>query len=102
MERRTSDGGSVGIRVDITDLKRKEASFRLLFDSHPLPMFLWDRNTFEYLAVNDAACRHYGYSREQFMKMTSLDIRSKEDQELLRNTVARQSCGPSVGFIAPP
>jgi diguanylate cyclase (GGDEF)-like protein/PAS domain S-box-containing protein len=93
MERRTSDGGSVGIRVDITDLKRKEASFRLLFDSHPLPMFLWDRNTFEYLAVNDAACRHYGYSREQFMKMTSLDIRSKEDQELLRNTVAGAAPG---------
>ncbi len=93
MERRTSDGGSVGIRVDITDLKRKEASFRLLFDSHPLPMFLWDRNTFEYLAVNDAACRHYGYSREQFMKMTSLDIRSKEDQALLRNTVAGAAPG---------
>jgi diguanylate cyclase (GGDEF)-like protein/PAS domain S-box-containing protein len=92
-ERRTSDGGSVGVRVDITDLKRKEASFRLLFDSHPLPMFLWDRNTFEYLAVNDAACRHYGYNREQFMKMTSLDIRSKEDQTLLRNTVAKAEPG---------
>ncbi|HET7888745.1 MAG TPA: EAL domain-containing protein [Bradyrhizobium sp.] len=93
MERRTSDGGSVGIRIEITDLKRKEASFRLLFDSHPLPMFLWDRNTFEYLAVNDAACQHYGYSREQFMKMTSLDIRSKEDQALLRNTVANAAPG---------
>jgi len=93
VERRTSDGGSVGIRVDITDLKRREASFRLLFESHPLPMFLWDRNTFKYLAVNDAACRHYGYSREQFMTMTSLDIRSKEDQELLRNTVANAAPG---------
>jgi diguanylate cyclase (GGDEF)-like protein/PAS domain S-box-containing protein len=93
MERRTSDGGSVGIRIDITDLKRKEASFRLLFDSHPLPMFLWDRNTFKYLAVNAAACRHYGYSHEQFMKMTSLDIRSKEDQELLRKTVATAAPG---------
>src|SRR6185436_18686436 len=28
-ERRTADGGSIGIRVDITDLKRSEASFRL-------------------------------------------------------------------------
>src|SRR6202034_325783 len=73
--------------------ERKEASFRLLFDSHPLPMFLWDRNTFKYLAVNAAACRHYGYSHEQFMKMTSLDIRSKEDQELLRKTVATAAPG---------
>ena len=93
IERRTADGGSVGIRVDITDLKRREASFRLLFDSHPLPMFVWDRKTFRYLAVNDAACKHYGYSREQFMAMTSLDIRSKEDQELLRNVAAKSQPG---------
>jgi diguanylate cyclase (GGDEF)-like protein/PAS domain S-box-containing protein len=93
MERRTADGGSVGIRIEITDLKRREASFRLLFDSHPLPMFLWDQKTFQYLAVNDAACQHYGYSREQFMTMTTLDIRSSEDQELLRNLVAASEAG---------
>jgi diguanylate cyclase (GGDEF)-like protein/PAS domain S-box-containing protein len=93
MERRTANGGSVGIRIDITDLKRREASFRLLFDSHPLPMFVWDQKTFRYLAVNDAACKHYGYSRQQFMAMTSLDIRSKEDQAILRNTVASAEIG---------
>src|ERR1043166_9746980 len=37
-ERRMADGGTIGIWVDITDLKRREASFRLLFDSNPLPM----------------------------------------------------------------
>jgi len=93
IERRTADGGSVGIRVDITDLKRREASFRLLFDSHPLPMFVWDQKTFRYLAVNDAACDHYGYSRDQFMSMTSLDIRPQEDQELLRTMIATSEPG---------
>ncbi len=39
-ERRTSDGGTIGLRVDITDMKQREASFRLLFDSNPLPMFV--------------------------------------------------------------
>src|SRR4051812_5934303 len=35
-DRRTPDGGSVALRVDITELKRREASFRLLFDSNPI------------------------------------------------------------------
>ena len=43
-ERRTADGGSIGIRVDITDLKRSEASFRLLFEENPLPMWVADAN----------------------------------------------------------
>src|ERR1700730_14151724 len=37
-ERLTADGGIVGLRVDITELKQREASVRLLFDGHPVPM----------------------------------------------------------------
>jgi hypothetical protein len=50
-ERRTADGGSIGIRVDITDLKRSEASFRLLFEENPLPMWVADANSGQLLAV---------------------------------------------------
>ena len=39
-ERRTSDGGIIGLRVDITEMKQREESFRLLFDSNPLPMYV--------------------------------------------------------------
>ena len=42
-ERQTSDGGTIGLRVDITEMKQREASFRLLFDSNPLPMFVCAR-----------------------------------------------------------
>jgi diguanylate cyclase (GGDEF)-like protein/PAS domain S-box-containing protein len=80
------------VHIDITELKEREASFRMLFDSHPLPMWVWDRETFRYLAVNDAAITHYGYSREQFMAMTVLDIRPAEDRELIRQ-VAREPSG---------
>jgi len=80
-ERRTADGGSVGIRIDITELKRREASFRLLFESNPVPMWVYDHETLQFLAVNDAAVEHYGYTREQFLDMTLLDIRPIEDQE---------------------
>jgi diguanylate cyclase (GGDEF)-like protein/PAS domain S-box-containing protein len=83
-EQRTPDGGSISVRIDITDLKRREASFRMLFESHPLPMWVWDRETFRFLAVNDAAIAHYGYSREQFMAMTVFDMRPEQDWELIR------------------
>src|ERR1700761_5496761 len=39
-ERLTGDGGVVGLRIDITELKQREASFRLLFDSNPVPMIV--------------------------------------------------------------
>lgn len=69
-ERKTEDGGLIGLRVDITELKQREASFRLLFDSNPVPMIVCARADGRVLGVNDAAIVHYGYSREAFEKLT--------------------------------
>jgi PAS domain S-box-containing protein len=86
-ERRTADGGSIGIRVDITDLKRREETFKLLFDSNPVPMFVFDTETLGFLAVNDALLSHYGHSRDAFMAMSILDIRPPEDREAFRDRI---------------
>jgi PAS domain S-box-containing protein len=80
-ERRTADGGSIGIRIDITDLKRREASFRLLFENNPLPMYVYDAETLQFLAANDAALAHYGFGRDQFLAMTALDIRPADARD---------------------
>lgn len=48
--------------------------YRVLFDSNPHPMFIYDTKTFAFLRVNDAALHEYGYSREEFLKMTSGDL----------------------------
>jgi diguanylate cyclase (GGDEF)-like protein/PAS domain S-box-containing protein len=80
-ERRTPGRGSIGLRIDITDLKHREESFRLLFDSNPVPMWLLDQATFRFIAVNDAAVAHYGYSREQFLAMSLMDIKPAEERE---------------------
>lgn len=74
-------GGWVATHDDITALKRSEESFRLLFDSNPMPMWLVDRETLGFLAVNDATLSHYGYTREQFISMSALDLRFPEDRE---------------------
>jgi PAS domain S-box-containing protein len=49
------------------------------FSESPIPMWVFDRSTLSFLAVNQTAIDHYGYSREEFLKMTILDIRPKED-----------------------
>ena len=89
-ERRTGDGGHLGVRIDITELKRREASFKLLFDSNPLPMLVCDQQTLRFLAVNEAAISHYGYSRDEFLSMSTLDIRLPEDWEKVRKVVGKK------------
>jgi diguanylate cyclase (GGDEF)-like protein/PAS domain S-box-containing protein len=55
------------------------SGYRLLFDSNPQPMWVYDTETLRFLAVNDAAVQHYGYSRERFLSMTIKDIRPPEE-----------------------
>ena len=69
-ERLTEDGGVIGLRVDITELKQREASFRLLFDSNPVPMIVCSLDGERILGINEAALEHYGYSRSEFEKLT--------------------------------
>jgi len=56
-----------------------ERNYRMLFEGHPQPMWLYDVDTLAFLEVNAAAIAQYGYSREEFMKMTIADIRPIQD-----------------------
>ena len=59
--------------------REAERRGRLLFDANPQPMWIFDVETLEFLAVNDAAVRHYGYTREEFLGMTIMDVRPAEE-----------------------
>jgi PAS domain S-box-containing protein len=83
-------GGWVATHKDITELRWRESSFRLMFESNPIPMWVNDRESLCFLDVNAAAIEHYGYSREQFLAMTVLDIRASEDWAELRAAVAER------------
>ncbi|MTD95249.1 EAL domain-containing protein [Hyphomicrobium sp. xq] len=78
-ERKTGDGGIIGLRMDITGLKQREASFRLLFDENPVPMFVLRRDTQGFLAANAAAVSHYGFSREELLCMRLPDLQVADD-----------------------
>ncbi len=53
--------------------------YRELFEAHPHPMFVFDVETRAFLMVNEAAILQYGYSREEFSRMTLRDIRPPEE-----------------------
>lgn len=77
-ECRTSEGGLISLRIDITEMKQREASIRLLFENNPLPMFVVSRDKFAILAVNNAAVTHYRYSRKDFSLLSLRDIQGGE------------------------
>jgi PAS domain S-box-containing protein len=68
-------------------LRKSEAQYRLLFESNPQPMWVYDLATLRFLAVNDAAVNHYGYSRSEFLDMSIMDIRPNDDVDLLRTYI---------------
>src|ERR1041385_3503312 len=72
-------------------LRKSEAQYRLLFESNPQAMWVYDLTTLRFLAVNDAAVTHYGYSRAEFLEMTIKDIRPPEDVKLLEEYLASDS-----------
>jgi diguanylate cyclase (GGDEF)-like protein/PAS domain S-box-containing protein len=83
---------------DITERRKAEKALQesqmrylQLFDSNPYPIWVYDFETLEFLAVNKEAVRHYGYTREEFLKMTLKDIRPAEDVPLLLDSVAEIS-----------
>jgi diguanylate cyclase (GGDEF)-like protein/PAS domain S-box-containing protein len=76
---------------DVTALKRREASFRLLFDNNPMPMWVFDAETTGFLGVNDAAVQHYGYSRATLLRMKLQEIWPRD--EWVTHTEALQQIG---------
>jgi PAS domain S-box-containing protein len=66
------------------ELRISEERYRLLFEATPLPIFVFDAETYRYLAVNEAAVCKYGYTREELLRMTVLDIRPPEDVARLK------------------
>lgn len=68
------------------------------FYATPQPMWVFDVDTLEFLAVNDAAVQRYGWSREEFLRMTIREIRPPEDVARLEGAVSRSNEEPhSVG-----
>ncbi|WP_143304476.1 PAS domain-containing protein [Chitinophaga vietnamensis] len=74
------------IRRSYTSLQYKR-----LFDDHPIPMWIYDKETLHFLSVNNAAVEKYGYSRQEFKHMTLFDIREETEYNFLMDNI-RERC----------
>ena len=81
------------------ELRLAEQRYHLLFDSNPLPAWVYDVQTLAILDVNKEAISHYGYPRDEFLRLKITDIRPPEDvsavaQSVENAPIAPQTSGP--------
>ncbi len=74
-------------------LRTAEEQYRLLFENSPQPMWVVDRETLRYLAANDAAVEHYGYSRDEFLSMNIGQLRPAEDFAAVQRAIPNVNAG---------
>jgi two-component system, cell cycle sensor histidine kinase and response regulator CckA len=79
-----SVGGHIALAIERRraeeELRKNESMLRLLFQNNPLPTWLYEIDTLQFLEVNRAAMDLYGYSVEEFERMSVLDIRPQEQR----------------------
>ncbi|HVE10410.1 MAG TPA: PAS domain S-box protein, partial [Paraburkholderia sp.] len=78
-------------------LRRNDERFRGLFDDHPVPMYIFDRETLRFLAVNTAAVQQYGYTETEFLGMTVRAIRPSSEVPRLESHLQRSEAAPRTG-----
>lgn len=83
------------IRIQQQKFSRSEKQYRRLFESNPNPMWVYHKQNWAFVAVNDAAIKKYGYTRQEFMGMTIRDIRTPEETQLLEKAIEHQEPGIS-------
>lgn len=96
----------VGTISDITadvkakeELKASEEQYRLLFDQNPVPMFIYEPDTLKFNRVNKAALNTYGYTEEEMLRMSVLDIRPKSEVEWARKIIDKNKKKDFTSFV---
>jgi PAS domain S-box-containing protein len=84
-----ADGKVVGFSIYVSDvtekkkiqkeLQKSKENYKSMFEVNPMPMCIWDLETLGYLEVNHSMVEKYGFSRDEFMKMTLRDVRPPEE-----------------------
>ena len=88
--------GVVYVASDVTERRRNEQAlresehrYRTLFEGNPIPMWVYDFETLRFIAVNEAAVKHYGFTKDEFLKMSIADIRPPEELPAMMATLAK-------------
>ncbi len=80
-------------------LQESEQQYRSYFEANPSPMWIYNRRTLNFTAVNNAAIATYGYTLDEFKNMTILDVRPKADVARVHTTIRDLTNGYSDSGI---
>lgn len=90
---------------DITEQKEadqalqvSEEQYRFLFHLNPQPMWIYDADTLQFLEVNEAAVQHYGYTADEFLRMSIRDIQPSDEATLFSQHVHHSENGKESSF----
>jgi two-component system, cell cycle sensor histidine kinase and response regulator CckA len=88
-----SVGGHIALAIERRrseeELRRNESILRSLFEQNPLPIWLYEIETLKFLRVNQAAVELYGYSAEEFTKLTIAEIRPESQRKVAHEAAKR-------------
>jgi two-component system cell cycle sensor histidine kinase/response regulator CckA len=94
------DSGSTGETLHDRPLGAPGAEFfRLLFDAHPAPMWVFDEETLRFLAANNAVVLRYGYSRNELLNLTVRDVIPADAADFLIDELSAGGSFYGVPFV---
>lgn len=74
-------------------LEKKVKEYKFLFEKNPMPMWVISKSSLDIMDVNDAAISQYGYSRNEFLKLNTKDLRPENDIEKYHAYSSRENQG---------
>lgn len=86
------------VKKSQNELQKRAENYKLLFEKNPMPMWIIDRVHFKVLDANEAAIRHYGYSRSEFLNLNAIDLRPAEDASDYRAYANNRPNGFATGL----
>jgi PAS domain S-box-containing protein len=101
LDQHSNVAGYVGTITDITERKQAEAAMRealATLDATTDGTFIFDPHTLRFSYVNEGAVQQTGYSREELLRMTPVDIKPKFDEPQFRAMIAPLACGQQQAF----
>jgi PAS domain S-box-containing protein len=87
-----------GRKLAESALAESEQRYQALFEQAPLPMWVFNEQGGQFLAVNEAAIAHYGYTREEFMSRTLYDVRPARERARMTQRITEGYEGTAQGW----
>ena len=79
-------------------LNKSERQYRELFVINPVPMYIYDVETYRFLDMNEAAVKTYGYTKEEFLELTIKDIRPNKELPKLEKVLQEQKINDELAY----